>query len=399
METHNNIQYNKYVPIILPSILFLFPYAFSFMKFLSLSYITVLIFTVLLFLDGIRSNRKINVTPLILISVLVFISLFSYYNVYIYSGMFVIQDIVKLYVWGLMLALINSKKINVDKLTRNMIRISIAACSYLVIQVIFHYIIGINLPNVFDFGIITHTTTDLRALRNLRPAAFYGEPAYLSSQLLVTLGLLLFSNYECKGKKALIIFFALSNILSTSTAGIYLMLILIFMKLFTNKKAIIKNIFLLFIVSIVLILVSSNIDYILQNLGSVGDTLRYAIEKPQYFESSSRIGGSYSYLGDVDGIQSVLGYGIGNEYVLLGSVTYINSFTRLILQTGYIGFLVYLTYILSLLLKVNNMFVLYILIVYLAKSITGGSMFSITGMYLLSMFYIYQVQGREVFAI
>ncbi len=381
------MKIKKCLTFLLSIILILNSYSFVFLKSVSLDYIFFSIFALYYLIYIIKHNIKITITPLILIFFLLLLSCHTMLinpiiniqnNTFIY--------IIKLLLWGFILSCPLEELVDKKLLIKFMYIISIIATIYLMIQFIGSYIFNVNFSNVFNFGIIQNSTNDLSNLTIYRPASFFGEPAYYSTYILCTLSFLILDNFNIKKKKLSIIFLIFGIFLSTSTAGIYLLLILLMCYILKNQKSKRFLLLILLIAPIFFILVS-NMSNILESLGNFGNLLSFALEKPMHYSTLSRLGGSYKYLTNLSGIYKLIGWGVGNEYIFLGvESTYMNSVVRLIIQFGYIGGLAFIMYILIILKRCNSLLALFLIILYIIKSFTGGAMFSTSGIFILILY-------------
>ena len=127
-----------------------------------------------------------------------------------------------------------------------------------------------------------------------------------------------------------------------------------------------------------------NLNTILEGLGNFGKIFDDAITKPTHFSSIARLGKSYNYLGNLTGMQKYFGCGIGNEYTFLGVTSvYINSMARLIIQSGYIGVILFGAFLIQVFKECKSYIEYFLLILYITKCVSGGAMFSIPGIFIL----------------
>ena len=371
-------------------------YAFSFLPNVSLSYIGLVIFAVLFIIDKFKNKKdeekkKLYIGPLVLVSLL---TLESVINILISSDQslmtvgFVVTA-AKMIIWAISIAY-GFKYILKEDFLKYSVRVSMIATLFLIIQTILYYLFSIKVPNGLSFGIIKFVGVDISTFVSAyRPASFFAEPAYYSLFIVLPLCFLLFMDKKKRDLKT-ILFLSLGIILSTSSAGIYLLAILFAIYMISSsRKNATKLLVLLLIVLPFTILVCLNYASILNNLGGVGDATLGAINKINNYETSSRLVGSYQYMSLLSGGEKLMGYGLGNEYIpFYGSVVYLNSITRLFLQTGIIGVTVFVVYLLSLLKRVKNPTSLFMVITYFIKSVTAGAMFAVGGYYILSLFYL-----------
>ena len=381
------MKIKKMFTLFLSLSLILNAYSFSFAKGISLAYIFMALFSVYFIIYTIKNNKKIEAHSIGLICLLFIISIFSFS---IFPERLILQSnlftyILKLLLWGIILCFPVKEIIEKEYFLKCIVRISTLATIYLIIQFIMSAFFSINLSNVFSFGIIS-TSGDLSLLSSYRPASFFSEPAYYSTYVLCTLSILLLENIDVKHKKLLIILFAFGVLLSTSTAGIYMLLVLFLFYCIKNRKHR-KLILTSFIIIPIVLIITVNFNSILKHLGNFGNVLTLSLEKPTHYSTLSRLGGSFDYLKNLSGLDKLIGWGVGNEYIYLGvESTYINSIARLIIQFGYIGAFAFLIFILKYLKKCKSLLGLFILTLYIIKSFSGGAMFSISGIYMLALY-------------
>lgn len=365
-------------------------YAFKFAPSISLSYIFLLFFLFVFLINIKKDSPKINLVSLLMIFTLILISVFYTFfdNLNIITNKFIL-DSFKMIAWGLTLSFV-PYYLDYGSFIKKCTKISLYSTAYLFIQAILFYILSIKLPNGIDFPFIKYIGVDISSfVSTYRPASIFSEPSYYSMFVLLTLAMNLFREKETPNVFFIVIL-CIGIIISTSTGGIYLLLILFILKFIFNSKKITKKSILILLLAVPsLLFIINNYESLLSRLGSVGEATLKALDKVSNYESSSRLGGSYQYISLLKGKNFILGYGIGNEYAVTGGqIRYFNSITRLFLQTGLIGIIIFSLYCLYNVAKSRgNVGAFYIMIFYIVKVLTAGSMFSISGLLILSIYY------------
>lgn len=380
----------KFFMLILMFSMLISMYVFSFFESLPIIYIIYMIFSIYFIFQLLKEKRLVDLKPLFVVFSLLFISLIAFLlsvdskislNTLINGG--------KLFVWGIILSF-SVSYLKKDVLLKIYTFIAIFTTIYLFVQAFFSYILSINLSNVFDFGIITFRTVDMGTLiRGYRPSSFFAEPIDYSNFILCYLGILLLGDYKIKYKKPVIIFLIIGMLLAASTTGIFMLLLLIGIYVLKNFKKNKKMILTSILILPVILLIFSNLNSILINLGTVGETILKNIEKVQYASTSSRIGGSYSHLKNLKGINLYIGYGVGNEYVIFnGEASYMNTITRIIFQFGVIGLAIIGIYLIKKFFKTENLAARFIILLTIIECFTSNILFSISNIFMLLMAYI-----------
>lgn len=363
-------------------------YSFSFAEGISLAYIFMAIFSMyFIIIYIIKNKKKVEIHSIGLICFLFMISLLVFL---VFPERLTFQSnfvtyVLKLLLWGIILCFPIKEIVEKEYFLKCIVRISIISTIYLFIQFIMSTFFSVNLSNVFNLGIISNTG-DLSLLNTYRSASFFGEPAYYSTYVLCTLSILLLGNINIKHKNLLIIIFAIGILLSTSTAGIYMLLVLFLFYCIKNRKRK-KLILASFVIIPTVLIITLNFNSILKHFGNFGSILTSTLEKPTHYSTLSRVGGSFDYLKNLSNVDKLIGWGVGNEYIYLGvESTYINSIARLIIQFGYIGAFAFFIFMLTYLKKCKSWLGLFILTLYVIKSFTGGAMFAISGIYMLMIY-------------
>jgi len=275
---------------------------------------------------------------------------------------------------------------------------------YIIIQYIFWHLFTIYLPSLLSIGFFHPSSvgyTDVDRLTQYynnfyyRPASFFGEPAFYSYYSLVGLIVSLFkTKTDIKINRIIPIFLSIGIILSTSTAGIYLMFLVwcyyVYKRLYSKKLVIRLLKTVLFALPIVLLLVLL-FPWISTSLegSNYFSKIEVILSKPFDFVNSSRLGKSYSLFSLLDGFQRIVGVGFGNEDIYLQlDCVYYNRVKVLLLCTGYIGLIIFLISSLKLLQKKNPIsFIL--AVIYILLCFTSSMLYSsFSIVYLTIIFYI-----------
>ncbi len=307
----------------------------------------------------------------------------------------------KVLTWVLMITVVAAEFFDLDKLIKWMVRISVVLTIYIIIQTVAFYVFAVYLPNIFSIGPIqpyAEGYANYEAFSGnsmLRPGSLLSEPAFYGNYVLCTLAMYLEKYFDKMGKKrwVIVLFLSLGIIVSTSTAAIVLLglvWVIYLYKIKVNKVWIA----LLGVALVVVFAVSSGVLHITSR-GGLLNALKYAFDKFEYLDSSARVGKSYHYLSMLNLPQKLFGVGIGNDLHYLASITnttsevYVNSITSIIVQMGYIGLAVFVTFIVYLyykILKQKDTLAFVLLSIYCIKGFVSGIYFSTYG--ILFMFVI-----------
>lgn len=369
---------------------------------LSIAMILCSFYSVYSIITLIKKNRikvghnGIVISPLIYVLALVFLSLFSIlflesHQIYFSSMIF---NILKLSVWAVMISLAGYVFFDYNLFIKWIFRIGIITNLYLLLQNFTHYILGFTLTNVFDIGFIKPNYEgygviegNLLNTTNYRPSSFFGEPAYFGYFIVLVLIVSLFDQ-TLKGNKIVrSLFYSVGIVLSTSSGAIYIMIIVWGLYFFLNESMRIKllGISLISISTILIIVLSFNIDSILSTMGNFGHALEYAINKVSNVSNLARVGGSFDKIsGFLHGNFIWIGKGIGNQVEL----EYLNAIATIIAWNGIIGVILFILLIISFLKKRLDKVSIVILIVYIINGLYSGMYLSIHSiMYLIVILY------------
>lgn len=363
-----------------------------FMGRLSVAYLLYLLYVCLYMASGkmSRAAAKVNIW---FMCALVLITAYDLTNdidgvevgrTVIYTGKFI--------VW--ILAFVFSIDANFDreKYLNILVNVGLVSTIYLFLQTLAYYVLGIKIDNILKlaFKVVSESSG---GVSYYRPSSFFCEPAYYSTFSLCVLAPLMLTDIPCKHRKVTTWTLILGIILSGSTAGIVLLasiIILYEIRSFQHGKKgfSTKEVAALF-VGLIAIFIYFNYETILPMFGQIGRMLLVSIRKMQRLQRSARVGGSFAYLNNVEQADLLFGAGIGNEYALLGGSAYLNSITRIILQTGYVGVVLFSVYIMQFLVKSKNLCSLFFVLMFIAKSVTGNAAFSIAGLFMMLMYKIF----------
>ena len=317
------------------------------------------------------------------------ISLFqSQLNVAFSSGL---VGFAKFWLWVLMASIVVYENYDFESLLKWLYRFAILLTVYMVIQNIAFYAAGMYLPNIFHIGPLQPYAEEyanyerLASVRILRAGSLLSESSFYGNFIICTLALYL-DKYisELRGKRLYaVIFMAFGVVLSGSTSAIIIvagMFLLFYRRVNSSKKW--QIVFLAFAGVIVVIvawpqLISS----------SLGSSLEYSFGKFSYLDSSTRFGKSFSYLGLFPSISKIFGVGIGFDYsitkLLSGNDSiYLNSVTSLIIQSGFVGLMLFGVFSARLFMKavrIKSLSAACLIIAYVIKGFASGIYFSTYG--------------------
>lgn len=296
-----------------------------------------------------------------------------------------------------------------------LIKISTAATVYLIIQYIAYYILSLRLTNIFEIGFLRAyveghgVVSDIYGMSQyFRPASFFVEPSYYGTYIVCTLTMYLYEKRKSFGRKETLysLFLSIGVLMSTSTASIYLLVLLwciYFCQNWKNPKFVIVLLVIPLIIILALILNTQG-DNIYEFFGSFGDTLRYTIEKPQLYGTSSRLGGSYTYISYLEGIQKFIGIGIGNGESYIAAITgedyvYMNSITLILFWCGYLGILVYAIFVIALIKNNKDKCSQMLILIFIIKGFSSAIFFNFYSILILTVIIIrgkYKLHEEEL---
>lgn len=262
----------------------------------------------------------------------------------------------KILVWGVIIVFASGKLFDSELFVELVIKISVVTTFYLFVQAVFVYILGINISNGLNLGIITANYSDYYFEQGLgsgqvRLSSIWFEPAQYAVYVLLALICLLFSKRRnVNTLKWYTIFFALGLLISTSTAAIFWLIIILTTKIvWRGNRGVIFSIFVLAL----FIFIFSNLDMVLneiKNYGVLGHSLFLAVTKIGHWEDSARLGASYKAAFSIldYGAYKFTGIGFGSENNLLKGLgrelLYLNSFSRVLITTGILGVMAFVLF-------------------------------------------------------
>ena len=307
---------------------------FQFIGKILLSDLIYLLSIVVIILFILRNTKKIildyNKLTLIILTILI-ISFSFLYNESVYSLLSSFRTI-----FGIILTYIITiyyiNNINQQFYFLNIYLWFVLLCSiYIIIQNIFYYSLGIILP--FDFGQFTYAMNSINEpsthyIGIIRTGGFFREPSWYAYFAFLALYIsFYFRNYKTLG------IISLGLIISTSSAGIGLLLLFIGYLIFKSNLKYIT-------IFMILLFVSVGILYL--SIPSIFIRLVFFLETGG--SSSIRIIEPFLLLFN-DNFNTFIGNNI--EFLRQDGVLFVNSIVYLILAFGFLGFLFIIVFILN----------------------------------------------------
>lgn len=386
---------------------------------ISLGELILIIFSIIVIINIFQKPQKvvfgneyIRTEPIIFFISILLLTLISllFLNVYQYSSIDILNRFIRLMLWAVTISFTGYYLFNFEIAKKWIIRISSLGSIYIIIQSLFWYGIGISLPSLINISILSPVSIGYLEIERLnsyyqefyyRPSSFFEEPESFSIYILLGIILLTLKDEKAhrivnsKNHSVLLLLFSVGVILSTSTTGIYLMVLVFAYNLFKGKKVnkfklrnvvLIPFVFLLglgIILSSLIFTNSSNIDLILS--------------KPFNFNDAARLGGSFNLFNGLESIQRFIGTGFGNEdYFLQLEGVYYNSITVILLSGGYIGALIFAIFALKTIFNINKN-LLIIAFIYIVLCFTGSMLYSALGiLYLTLSYYTYRKEDLRL---
>jgi hypothetical protein len=321
------------------------------------------------------------------------------------SGKDIFNRFIRLVLWGVSISITSYYYLDFNIFRKFLIRISVIATAYIIVQSLAWRVLNLYLPSVMNYGFIRPTSIGYDDSASLlsyyskyyfRPGSFFAEPSFYSHYVLVGVAFLLFmKNNKQRHKLFLALFFSLGIFLSTSTFGICILMLVWGYFIYKSIKApntIIKCInIVILLISLIPVGFLIYVTFIEGGYGTNGsiDRLFMILNKPFDFSNSRRLGSSYSLFERLEGIQRLVGVGLGNEdvYLQLGN-TYYNSITIILLSTGYVGLLTFMTFALKL-LKNRSTIAFLMATIYIISCFSSGVLYSdISVIYLSVVLYL-----------
>lgn len=262
---------------------------------------------------------------------------------------------------------------------------------YLFIQMISWNTLHVYLPNLFNIGFFKPLyeqysaesyVTYLSAIGFGRFSSFLAEPSYYGILMVISLVILLFDEFENKELPIKYQMYVLTLILgiwiSTSTASILFVAFIIlvyFIKIKASKKLIVLLIVLPVIIGTVLMAKNNHYS---------NPITSFFFDKVTTMGTSGRVGGSYQELNQLNPLQKLFGVGLSNEGVVTHS-SYFNAITGLLMEYGFIGFLLFVLYLLKMYFSKKSIALHVLMIIYFAAMAQGGYLFNLYGILLFSI--------------
>lgn len=215
--------------------------------------------------------------------------------------------LIKFSVYMLCAVTIGSRCINVDVFKKTLYTVTIAVCSFLVLQYIFYYTSGTVIRG-FIPGVALHldeyASMNYEALfqKNYRPSSFFLEPSMFCQYVIVALVFALFdTQLSNKSRILLVVSFAVGMLMSTAAQGIAYLTVAFFV--FALKSIKNKGYALIFLV--VLVCVALFCYNKIEVVKTTADRLLF-----NKSAANARFG-SYEYCFNMGVLHGMIGYGYG----------------------------------------------------------------------------------------
>ena len=340
-------------------------YSLSFMAGISLGMIAAVFYSVLglALLAKFRSVNKKTIFPIwlvVLYSTLTLIVALTSASTEI-ENTNMLYALAKLSTWAMLISFSSYYLLDYRLFVLYLYRIAMVATSFIYFESAAIYLLGWSVPNAIEIGPIVPNYADYqnivadRTSSQVRLSSFWVEPAQYGTFILLVITILLFDKaIQIRAPRLTMLFLSLGVLLSTSTASIYLT-ILVLMIYFSQKfrKTTLLVFYSLFIVLLIAPLAFSfSFDSLepLKELGVLGNSVYSALIKLVYWESSARLGSSFDAMAvmlEYD-ISKYVGLGMGNEGILLSDLGrdfyYLNSVAKTAIGVGYIGVAAYVMF-------------------------------------------------------
>ena len=305
----------------------------------------VLFFVVALFFDKKINKKSLNISILYigLFSSLVF----SFFAICLKQDAQISNIIIRFvrysfYIFSFLFT--SSRLLDVLRLKKCIIMITLIGCVFLVIQFFSFRLLGIAIPgytHLIPLYSDTYSTRDY-TVSSYRPTAFFLEPAHFCRYSVIALCVLLFDNKEIKTKSLIeAIFISICILLSTSSQG-YLLLAIIVISFVLSRISKIKNRLIKY-ASIIAVLVSPLIIYLVLNSSIVSFTIERALSGD--INSTTSAAGarlaSYSYYSKLPLLFKIIGVGFGSGVVGVEDVWF-SGFARFLYGSGILITLIFL---------------------------------------------------------
>lgn len=245
---------------------------------------------------------------------------------------------------------------NLNQFFRFTINIGLIVYVFLVIQLAMLFIFRMPLSNGIDLGFIkpfyeAYHYEIIPGMTGIRLSSLFMEPNQLGNYMVLCLAITSLTSalhVHPFRKFLLATVFTSGVLISTSSAALFSLLIVGAVYVFNKHGAKFIIIAAALLPAIYIILLESYFRWVSEGLSSgLGATLGAAVAKFFYWETNSRLGGSFDILNSLSFKEMFFGQGLGVEsyYIRSMEFTYFNSMTRAILYSGIVGFLIYLVFL------------------------------------------------------
>ncbi len=346
--------------------------------------------------------NSVSISAIIAVFAFLLISLFDYIAYYQPAfGNFLIP-FSKIIIWCVFIVCVAPTYFNLFCIEKWFTRIGLILTTYLIMQNIAYYGMGVYLPNIFRIGILQPYAdgyADYEGLSGgimIRPASLLSESSYLGNYLMLNLSLTLQRIKYRKAKHDLLLclFITLGIVLSSSTSAILLSVII----WFVLGWNILKRYKLLFMssaiaIGVVLLAVPLSLE-MFDGKSQIDTAVFQTFDKLNHMDNNTRFGKSFELLEELSPLQSFFGVGIGNEQTFIkpfiyGDFQYLNSYTAFIIGVGYFGAIFLVIFFFEIFyscLKNRNRLACTLLLIYIIKIFGSGFLFNTYGV--LYMFVI-----------
>lgn len=346
----------------------------------------------------IGGNGGVYLPPLLFSFFFTIITLFDIeiFQISNFSFLNVFKELGKVYLWSFCSSVVSYVYFENKAIGKWLIRIGFISTVFLFLQFIVWLVGSAPVNGIVSFGPLQPYHVDYIASISssfgtsyYRPSSFFSEPAFYSNFILccIVCVMMNFNEMSKIRKICYIVFFSAGIIVSTSTAGILLLLILFFIR---YKDYIVKKWLRLLLgvlaVGILLCGVYLNLDTLDEGT-YIGNAVTYVTSKVENMDQSARFGKSFDKLKYLSKEQMVIGTGFGSYLTIIPSKDelYINSFTILIFSVGIVGLLCFVSYLVCLLFKWHNSMASFLVLAYLVESANGAVAFTVYGILILGL--------------
>lgn len=362
---------------------------------LSLGRMVAILLIVMALFGNHRYSLGLPVAPLVLAVALTAISLIAVIITAPTGN--VIQDLLArlliVATWALAIASITPTMIDHHKIARWVVAIATLATAYLAVQTAYWRLTGQPLPSLLNLPPYIQPATlgyaDLSTLAEhydafyYRPPSFFGEPQYYSDYASLALIITLF-HPAIRARTQFSLILSLGLIISTSATAIAIGGLIWMYFIFSKRRYLRINAATLLGASVAGFGGTSLLFYAPTQM-----QLSKTLEKLTGVLDNSRVGGSFRLLADHEGIQVMIGQGMGLET----SPGYINTVTAVLLGTGLLGGICLATYFFYILSRTRNGPRL-ILLAYVCLSLTGSMLYSDRSLLWLSLAFTWALSRK-----